>query len=162
VLGRIASTAVFTLIMPGLAFVFLPALVFGWTGGARDLGGIQLLGLVPIALGLAGLLLCFAGFIVQGEGTPAPYDAPRRLVSGRLYRWTRNPMYVSVTTIVLGEALLFGSLALLGYAAALWVTFHLFVTRYEEPGLRARFGAPYEAYLASVPRWLPRRVVPPY
>ena len=148
--------------MPGLAMVYLPATVLSRNGGPRDPGVLGLVGVVPIVVGLTVLFWCFAGFVVEGEGTPAPYDPPRRLVSGRLYRWTRNPMYVAVTTVVLGEALLFGSPALLAYAAGLWVVFHLFVTLYEEPGLRARFGPSYEAYLRTVPRWIPRRLVPPY
>lgn len=143
--------------MPGLAMLYLPALVLQGGGGARDLGALSLVGLVPITVGLAALFWCFAGFIAEGQGTPAPYDPPRRLVSGRLYRWVRNPMYLAVVTVVLGEALLFGSVALLLYAAALWAVFHLFVTLYEEPGLHARFGAVYDAYRASVPRWIPRR-----
>ena len=148
--------------MPTLAFAYLPALVLAQSGGAQDLGPATLFGLVPIAAGLTGLLWCFADFIVEGEGTPAPYDAPRNLVSRRLYRWVRNPMYVAVLAIVLGEAVLFGSVALLSYAIALWLLFHLFVTLYEEPTLRARFGPSYDAYRAVVPRWIPRGLVPPY
>ena len=143
--------------MPGLVMLYLPAFVLSSSGGARDLGALSLAGLIPIIVGLATLFWCFAGFIAEGQGTPAPYDPPRRLVSGRLYRWVRNPMYVAVTTVVLGEALLFGSVALLGYAVAIWVVFHLFVTLYEEPGLHARFGAAYDAYRTAVPRWIPRR-----
>jgi len=146
--------------MPGLAMLYLPALVLSSSGGAHDAGAFSLFGLAPITVGLATLFWCFAGFIAEGEGTPAPYDPPRRLVSGRLYRWVRNPMYVAVTTVVLGEALLFGSAALLAYAVAMWVVFHLFVTLYEEPGLHARFGPVYDAYRASVPRWIPRRPAP--
>lgn len=143
--------------MPGLAMVYLPALVLSGSGGAREPGGSTLIGLVPIVVGLATLFWCFAGFIAEGRGTPAPYDPPRRLVSGRLYRWVRNPMYVAVTTVVLGEALLFGSVGLVVYAVALWLVFHLFVTLYEEPGLHRRFGQEYDAYRAAVPRWIPRR-----
>ena len=143
--------------MPAIAMLYLPALVLSSSGGGRGLGALSLFGSLAITAGLATLLWCFAGFIAEGQGTPAPYDPPRRLVSGRLYRWVRNPMYLAVTTVVLGEALLFGSVALLGYAVALWVVFHLFVTLYEEPGLHARFGAVYDAYRASVPRWIPRR-----
>ncbi len=143
--------------MPGLAMLYLPGLVLSSSGGSRDLGALSLIGLVAITVGLAVLFWCFAGFIAEGQGTPAPYDPPPRLVSGRLYRWVRNPMYIAVTTVVLGEALLFDSMALLGYAVAVWVVFHLFVTLYEEPGLHARFGAVYEAYRSAVPRWIPRR-----
>jgi len=160
--GRIGSTVLFTIFMPGLAMVYLPAWVLSASGGARDPGAVRYAGAIAMLAGLAVLFWCFAGFIVEGQGTPAPYDAPRNLVRGRLYRWVRNPMYVAVLTVVVGEAAVFGSAALLVYAAALWLTFHLFVTLYEEPGLRARFGASYDAYLTRVPRWIPRRPVPQY
>jgi protein-S-isoprenylcysteine O-methyltransferase Ste14 len=65
-------------------------------------------------------------------------------------------MYVAIILLVVGEALLFRSAALLLYAAALWLTFHLFVLLYEEPHLRGRFGPPYDEYVRSVPRWVPR------
>lgn len=73
------------------------------------------------------------------------------------YRFVRNPMYVAVVTAILGQALLFGSLALAGYAAAVWLCFHAFVLLYEEPTLRKTFGPEYEAFRAHVPRWIPRR-----
>ena len=161
-LGRIARTAVFAVIMPGLAMVYLPALVLSANGGPRDPGALRFAGLAAILVGLVLLLWCFAGFIVEGEGTPAAYDPPRQLVRGRLYRWVRNPMYVAVLEVVVGEAAGFGSVALLGYAVALWLVFHLFVTLYEEPGLAARFGLAYEAYRRAVPRWIPRPPVPKY
>jgi len=94
---------------------------------------------------------------VEGEGTPAPYDPPHRLVTGRLYGWMRNPMYVAVITILLGEALFYGSVALLAWAVVAWFLFNFLVVLYEEPVLRRRFGPAYEAYLEHVPRWIPSR-----
>ena len=73
-----------------------------------------------------------------------------------LYRWVRNPMYLSVTAIVLGEVLLTGSRALLVYWATWLLCANLFVIAYEEPALRQRFGASYERYTREVGRWLPR------
>jgi ADP-ribose pyrophosphatase YjhB (NUDIX family) len=108
-------------------------------------------------VGIAILAWCFAGFIVEGEGTPAPYEPPHRLVTGRLYGWMRNPMYVAVTSILVGEAIFYGSVALLLWAAVAWIVFHSFVILYEEPTLRRRFGAAYESYTEHVPRWLPSR-----
>ena len=75
---------------------------------------------------------------------------------GGLYRWVRNPMYIAVVSAVLGQAGLFGSAALLGYAAALMVVFFSFVRLYEEPTLLEQFGAEYEAYRRAVPGWFPR------
>ncbi len=73
-----------------------------------------------------------------------------------LYRYVRNPMYLSVATILLGELLLTRSTGLLIFAAVWFVIVNLFVIGYEEPYLRRRFGASYERYVASVRRWLPR------
>lgn len=75
---------------------------------------------------------------------------------GGLYRWVRNPMYIAVVSCVLGQAGVFGSAALLGYAAGLMVVFFSFVRLYEEPALARRFGAEYEAYRRAVPGWYPR------
>lgn len=81
---------------------------------------------------------------------------PERLVVFGFYRRVRHPMYVAVTALILGQALLLGDVRLLVLAAVVWLTFHLFVLLYEEPRLRQRFGRDYEAYCEAVPRWLPR------
>jgi protein-S-isoprenylcysteine O-methyltransferase Ste14 len=73
-----------------------------------------------------------------------------------LYRRVRNPMYVAVVAMILGQALLFASLGLLVYGALTWLCTHVFVVGYEEPTLREQFGREYEIYRANVPRWLPR------
>ena len=82
--------------------------------------------------------------------------APQRLVVGGVYRYVRNPMYVAVLAMILGQALLLGQTVLLAYAALLWLVFASFVRFYEEPTSTARFGADYEAYRRAVPAWLPR------
>ncbi|MBO0780965.1 MAG: isoprenylcysteine carboxylmethyltransferase family protein, partial [Ktedonobacteraceae bacterium] len=99
---------------------------------------------------------CAGAFTFIGKGTPAPIDAPKLLVIQGPYQWVRNPMYVAVLSTVLGEAILFHSLPLSGYALLFWITCHLFVTFVEEPSLRYQFGASYETYLRTVPRWIPR------
>jgi protein-S-isoprenylcysteine O-methyltransferase Ste14 len=97
-------------------------------------------------------------FALQGRGTPAPWAPPERFVVRGSYRWMRNPMYVGVLALILGQALLLGREVLYLWGAAAWLFFHLFVVFEEEPGLRRRFGAAYEDYCARVPRWLPGRV----
>jgi protein-S-isoprenylcysteine O-methyltransferase Ste14 len=149
-------TIVFAVLMPATVLVYVPWLILGTSGERPDVLGWRALGLLPLLAGVAVLLLCFAGFILEGRGTPAPYDPPRRLVTGALYRRVRNPMYVGVTTALVGEAIVFGSLALLAWSVVMWLTFHLFVVLYEEPDLRARFDGAYEEYLHRVPRWIPR------
>lgn len=155
--GRVLRTFVFGALAPGLAIVLIPALILSATGTEGEGGVLRLVGLVPLVLGIAILAWCFAGFIVEGEGTPAPYDPPHRLVTGRLYGWMRNPMYLAVTTILFGEAMFYGSVALLVWTVVAWMLLNVLVVFYEEPKLRLRFGAPYEAYLDHVPRWIPSR-----
>ena len=65
-------------------------------------------------------------------------------------------MYVAVLAILAGQALLFGSVVLLGYAGLVWVLLHGFVLLYEEPTLRRTFGPSYDVYCANVRRWRPR------
>jgi len=150
-------TLLFGALVPATILVLIPAMILNATGTEGEGGVLRLLGLVPLVLGIAILAWCFAGFIVEGEGTPAPYDPPHRLVTGRLYGWMRNPMYVAVTTILVGEALFYGSLLLLLWAAVAWIAFNFFVVLYEEPTLQRRFGPAYETYMEHVPRWIPSR-----
>jgi protein-S-isoprenylcysteine O-methyltransferase Ste14 len=77
------------------------------------------------------------------------------VVSG-LYRYVRNPIYIAVVSIILGQALLFGDGRLLWYGALLWVFFHVAVVMFEEPALKQTFGAEYESFRTNVPRWIPR------
>lgn len=118
---------------------------------------LRVAGAVLIAAGVAVLLSAFWRFAVEGLGTPAPVAPPERLVVGGLYRFVRNPMYVAVEAIILGQALLLGQLILFVYAAVFGLAVAAFVHFYEEPTLRRRFGAEYESYRRAVPAWRPRR-----
>ncbi len=120
-----------------------------WTA-ARVVGGLLLVA------GLAVLISAFARFVGEGLGTPMPAAAPTRLVVGGLYRYVRNPMYVAVLAIIIGQALLLGQLGLLLYAVVVWLGPAAFVRWYEEPVLLERFGKDSEAYRRGVPAWLPR------
>jgi len=114
---------------------------------------------VALAFMLAGALLlaaCIVEFARSGRGTLSPVDPPRQLVVRGLYRYVRNPMYLSVTMIVLGEAVLARSRALAVYWAVFFAAANLFVIGYEEPSLRAQFGQSYDDYTAHVRRWIPR------
>ncbi len=102
------------------------------------------------------LVQAFARFVVEGHGTPAPLAPAERLVTGGLYRHVRNPMYLAVVAAITGQALALGQPALLGYAAAVWVTVASFARWYEEPALARQFGARYEAYRRGVPAWRPQ------
>lgn len=154
----ILGSAMFLLIAPGTAAGLVPWLISRWRVHA-PLWHVPVLRVVGVLLIIAGtpvLLDSFARFAVQGLGTPAPIFPTRHLVVSGLYRYVRNPMYVAVVSVVVGQGLLLGDVGVLVYGAIIWFGFHIFVLAYEEPKLRATFGAEYEAFCAHVPRWLPR------
>lgn len=156
--GAVLGSLVFFVLAPGTFAGWVPWRITRWRLGPPLLGwsGFRLLGVILIVTGLAGLIDCFARFALQGRGTPAPPVPTERLVVSGLYRYVRNPMYLSVIATVVGQALLFGSTALLYYVLVVWLGFHVFIRAYEEPALRARYGAQYDAYCAAVRRWVPR------
>ena len=149
----------YTILIPGTVTVLLPYLIVSATGAtvAAPLGILQVLGLLAIALGAAILLRCIWEFMVTGRGTLAPVDPPTQLVVRGLYRYIRNPMYLGAFILLLGEAALFQSFALLQYAIAWFIIINLIVLFGEEPVLRRRFGDSYERYTAAVGRWVPTR-----
>jgi protein-S-isoprenylcysteine O-methyltransferase Ste14 len=144
----------FTLVFPGTVAVYVPfLLVHSLRPGAIFWRWMSL----PVFAAGAGIYLwCVWDFASFGRGTPAPIDAPRRLVVRGLYRYTRNPMYVGVLTTILGWAVRYRSTTLVLYAGAVGLCFHAFIAFYEEPHLERIFGPAYAAYRANVGRWLPR------
>ena len=149
------GSALFLVVAPGTLAGFAPWWMTGWRGPLAPLP-LAIPAALLIAAGATLLLECFGRFAIQGRGTPAPIAAPDRLVVTGPYRRVRNPMYVAVTAMILGQAALFADLRLLGYAALIWLAFHFFVLLYEEPTLRRTFPADYATFTAAVPRWLPR------
>jgi protein-S-isoprenylcysteine O-methyltransferase Ste14 len=122
---------------------------FGWPP-------LRIAGVILILAGLPILLDSFARFAIEGLGTPAPVFPTRHLVVTGWYRYVRNPMYVAVVSIILGQALLFANIHVLEYGAAAWFVTHFFVLAYEEPTMRSTFGGEYREFCANVPRWIPR------
>lgn len=107
-------------------------------------------------IGAVIVLWCFADFTFKGHGTPNPVNPPKELVTTGMYRYVRNPIYAATLAILLGHFLWFKTIWMLAYAVAVFLFFHLFVTLYEEPRLTKKFGAAYEKYCKSVPRWIPK------
>src|ERR1700753_654202 len=105
----------------------------------------RVIGVMLIIAGIPGLVDAFARFALQGLGTPAPIAPTRNLVVTGLYRYVRNPIYVAVVAIILGQAVLMGDWRLIVYGALLWLFFHVFVVAYEEPTLERTFGNEYAA-----------------
>ena len=149
------GSALFLVVAPGTLAGLAPWWFTGWRGPIAPLP-VAIPAALVIAAGAALLLECFGRFAIQGRGTPAPIAAPDRLVIGGPYRRVRNPMYVAVTAMILGQAALFSHLPLAIYGLAVWGGFHVFVLAYEEPTLRRLFPQDYAAFFAAVPRWIPR------
>lgn len=153
-----AGSLLFLVVAPGAVAGLLPWWLTGWR--ARDLPSywmpVRVLGVALVMAGVVVLVHAFARFVMEGRGTPAPVAPTERLVIGGLYRHVRNPMYVAVLAVILGQALLLGRPVLLLYAAAVFVAVASFVRWYEEPTLAKQFGRDYERYRAAVPGWWPR------
>src|SRR5437660_188542 len=154
----ILGSALFFLVAPAMLAGVIPWSITHWEFRPPFLAAeaTRLAGLAFIIAGVPGLLDSFARFALQGLGTPAPIAPPRNLVVSGLYRYVRNPIYVAVVAIILGQAVLMGDWRLIVYGALLWLAFHVFVVAYEEPTLERTFGREYEAFRAAVPRWIPR------
>jgi protein-S-isoprenylcysteine O-methyltransferase Ste14 len=139
------------LVLPGMVAVAVP---LAWLALTSHTSVVHPMALVLLVGGFAALLVCVRDFYVSGRGTLAPWSPPAYLVEVGLYRYSRNPMYVAVVTILAGWALAFGSSSLLVYAAAVLVAFHLRVVRAEEPFLAREHGEAWARYRRRVPRWL--------
>jgi protein-S-isoprenylcysteine O-methyltransferase Ste14 len=157
--GSAAVGAVlFFAVAPGAVAGVGPYLMTRWQAGPPLLGSlvVPIVGVVVIVVGLASLVESFVRFVVKGGGTPAPVAPPDELVVSGQYRLVRNPMYVAVIGVIVGQALALGRMVLAGYALLVWALFHLWAVAYEEPNLRRRFRASYGAYCSHVRRWVPR------
>lgn len=140
---------------PTIVAGLVPWLLTRWE--TDDLStALRVTGALLIAFGVGLVLETTARFALQGRGTPAPFAAPERFVARGSYRVVRNPMYVGVLALIVGQALLLGREVLLLWAGVAALLFHLFVVLHEEPELRKRFGTEYEDYRRRVARWVPR------
>lgn len=142
----------FLIAAPGMVAGYIPLGLLRW-GSRIETGVFGWLALPLWILGTTIILWSFWNFLAQGRGTPAPIDPPKELVAVGFYRYTRNPMYVGVFSVIVGHFLWFGFWYLLIYAAIIFLTFNTFVAYYEEPTLRKKFGAAYDDYCQRVPRW---------
>lgn len=152
-------------ILPGNVALLVPAAILLATRGAPRLAastpllqaGLRAAGALSLVAGLALVASAIGLFTAVGGGTLAPWDPTRRLVVRGAYRHVRNPMIGGVMAVLLGEALLLASTALLGWFLAFVVANAVYIPLFEEPGLERRFGEEYREYRRNVPRWLPRR-----
>ena len=145
------AKAVFAfLVLPGTVGFLIP---LGLAPNQLPTEPVHWLGIPLLVTGVFILLWCVRDFYVAGTGTLAPWAPPRDLVRTGLYRYSRNPMYLGVSTILIGWTVLFLSRTLLIYTVAVAIMFHLRVILGEEPWLARTHGAKWEAYKGNVPRW---------
>ena len=151
------GTIAFLFLAPGVVAGLIPWLLSGWR--RRDWGdaawAVVPIAWIAITAGIVFLLYAFALFALH-SGTPAPVAPTETLVVTGVYRFVRNPMYLAVLTIILGQALLFGSWGLVIYSAIAFATVFAFVKGYEEPTLTETYGEQYLDYRSNVPGWWPR------
>jgi protein-S-isoprenylcysteine O-methyltransferase Ste14 len=150
---------VFTVLVPGAVGFYVP---FSLLKHASLRGGGWAIGWLPIAVGTLLYGFSLIRFLLAG-GTPAIFftrhlrvvigEEPAVLEARGPYRFSRNPMYLGVVLVVLGQASLFASKVIASYGLVLFLLFHGVVVLIEEPHLRAEHGARYKQYCGKVPRW---------
>jgi len=155
------GSMIFFVLAPGVVAGFVPWWLTDWRVPqplpSWAVTPLRVLGVALIAAGAVVLVQAFMRFVVEGVGTPAPIAPTQKLVVGGLYRYVRNPMYLAVLAVIVGQAFVLSQPVLLAYATAVGTAMAAFVYGYEEPALADRFGAEYEAYRRGVPAWWPRR-----
>ena len=152
------SSAVWFVLAAGTGAVWVPWVITRWRMAYSPWSGwrvAQALGVVLVVAGLVPIVTTFVAFVRAG-GTPIPGVYTQELVVRGFNRYVRNPIYVGVIVIVVGQALVLGQWTLLVYAACVWLGTAAFVRFYEEPALALRFGDRYEVYRRAVPAWRPR------
>ncbi len=147
----------FTILQPGLVAGLIPV----WITDIRIKNIFDevwqlhhYMGTIVFLIGFVLMLWCIISFAVKGRGTLSPVDPTKKLVMTGLYNFSRNPMYVGVILLLIGEAVFFQSTNLWVYLVFVFVLFNLFVIYIEEPRLRKDFGEEYDLYRQKVRRWL--------
>jgi protein-S-isoprenylcysteine O-methyltransferase Ste14 len=154
-LGPILKTILFTILVPGFVALRVPYDLLG-ERYVPVRGSLACLGIFCFVIGSTIYFRCAWEFAVRGLGTPAPIAPTKFLVVSGLHRYVRNPMYIGVLLVILGQGALFHAARLAEYGAVCILLAHLFVIFYEEPTLSRQFGESYEEYRHTVPRWIPR------
>lgn len=147
----------FTILQPGVVAGLLPYWILGDQFSEtfkRNFSFFQYVAISIFAVGVAIMFYCVGLFAVKGKGTLSPADPTKKLVISGLYKFSRNPMYIGVMLMLIGEAMFFSSNSLWIYTTIVFIVFNLFIIFHEEPRLKRNFGAEYQQYLKTVRRWL--------
>lgn len=127
---------------------------FSWGIGIPLGNDIEhMLGWIAVVAGFA-VMLSAVGLFRRAGTDPKPWKTVTAFVTGGVYRWTRNPMYLGMAAIYLGIALLCDSLAALILLVPLIFWIQRQVIEREEAYMESKFGDAYRAYKADVRRWL--------
>ena len=153
----IIMNVMYIIILPGTFTVLVPyfLLARNHTSAPASWHAQQDMGLLLVLFGIFIVLRCIWDFATLGRGTPALTNPPKKLVTRGIYQYVRNPLYIGILFLLMGETILFGSLPLLRYMAGYCIFVHVLVVYYEEPHLLREFGESYELYSRSVNRWVP-------
>ena len=146
--GFIAALLVWDVI-PWAISLLLPR--YGWTDGYPALW--NRLGLIPVIVGNIGL---FWGVLAHSAQTPMRIDFELDklyLLTDRLYRYSRNPMYVAELILLFGWIVFYGSVALVIAFVIWYMFFNYYAIPQEERILEEHFGESYREYKTKVPRW---------
>ena len=151
------------IVLPGTVLIFIPAAILLVTQDSRFAPGLASptqiwfwLALLAATIGLALSGWAVTLFMKFGQGTPAPWDPPKRLVIQGPYRYVRNPMITGALLVLLAEAILFQSLPIATWMTVFLIGNAIYFPLIEENGLEQRFGDEYREYKTHVPRWIPR------
>lgn len=138
--------------------MLIAGILVGWLLPAQmlpvlPLAVLALLGPTALALGVALMIWAMRHF--RRAGTPVPTSQTvRAIVTDGPYRYSRNPIYVTLSLIYAGIALMAGSVPALLLLPVIWVVMTYGVIRREERYLATKFGVAYADYMARVRRWL--------
>lgn len=147
----------FTILQPGVVAVLVPYLMLRRRGAKlvpEEWSATHFIGATLMLIGAIVLVICVARFMTEGKGTISPLDPTKELVVRGLYRYSRNPMYMGVVTLLTGEAIFWWSTAMAIYTAVVFVAFNLFIILHEEPRLERDFPQRYSEYRRKVRRWI--------
>lgn len=149
------KTILYMGITHGFFTFYLPYQLSLFDNRLFDLGTFRYLAFPFWGIGTLIIIWCSIDIIRRGRGTPAHFDPPKELVITGLYCYVRNPVYLGALLVQLGYIVWFGSGVVISYFLLFFLAYHILIVFVEEPVLRNTFGAAYDEYLKTVPRWIP-------